>query len=144
MEDEDAEKTAKEAEEKFSRFKDPTLIFGNNFMHCLVMFTPILGPVYAVFVFYSTGRVIAALATATMTWLNPLGLFALLFLFPHTWIEYIAYALALSQSVWLIIEAFRRRLRNELINTCIFVTVCALALFLAAVIEYMLIQSTVI
>jgi len=113
------------------------LIFGNNFMHCLIMFTPVLGPVWAGYVLYSTGWGLAALGY--VKGISPNLLFAVIFLSPHAWLEYLAYALAVSQSIWLVLMARRHQFRAELKNLYKMVTVCALILLLAAFIEMLLI-----
>ncbi len=114
-----------------------SVIFGNNFMHCLIMFTPVLGPIYAGYVLYSTGRVFAAFGYVSK--ISPNLLFVTTLLLPHAWLEYLAYALAVSQSVWLILMARRHQLRAEMKNLYKMVTVCALILLLAAFIEMLLI-----
>jgi len=135
-----------EAERFYDEFKTESqyidmvpFIFGNNFMHTLIMFVPFLGPIYGMFVFFNTGIVLAMIAVASGV--NVPLLFVLLFLFPHAWLEFIAYSLALSQSLLLALAIFRGRVKQELTRTCIVVTVCALILFLAAVIEVILISS---
>ncbi|MEM2936609.1 MAG: stage II sporulation protein M [Candidatus Bathyarchaeia archaeon] len=112
------------------------LIFGNNFMHCLIMFTPVLGPVWAGYVLYSTGKVFAAFGYVSK--ISPNLLFGITFLFPHAWLEYLAYTLAVSQSIWLVLMAWQHQLRAELKNLYKMVTVCALLLLLAAFIETLL------
>jgi len=113
------------------------LIFGNNFMHCLIMFTPVLGPIYAGYVLYSTGRVLAAFGC--VEGISPNLLFVVTFLLPHAWLEYLAYALAVSQNIWLVLMARRHQFRAELKNLYKMVTVCALILLLAAFIEMVII-----
>jgi len=108
-------------------------IFGNNFMHCLIMFTPVLGPIWAGYVLYSTGRGLAAFGYINE--ISPNLLFAITFLLPHAWLEYLACALAVSQSIWLILMARQHQFRAELKNLYKTVTVCALILLLAAFIE---------
>jgi len=122
-----------EVEEATKYLMNVPAIFGNNFMHCLIMFTPILGPPYALYVLYSTGRILAAFAV--VHGINPIALFGFTFLFPHAWLEYAAYALAISQSILLIVGTVQRRFKSEGINTCILITVCALLLLLAAAVE---------
>jgi len=112
-------------------------IFGNNFMHCLIMFTPVFGPVWAGYVLYSTGRAFAAFGYVSKV--SPNFLFAITFLLPHAWLEYLAYALAVSQSIWLVLMARRQQFRVELKNLYKTVTVCALLLLLAAFIEMVII-----
>jgi len=115
-------------------------IFGNNFMHCLIMFTPVFGPVWAGYVLYSTGRGLAAFGYVNKT--SPNLLFAVTFLLPHAWLEYLSYALAVSQSIWLVLMARRHQFRAELKNLYKMVTVCALLLLLAAFIEILIISFT--
>ena len=114
-------------------------IFGNNLMYALIMFIPVLGPLSAFYVLYSTGRFIAAFAMVGGE--NPAFLFILTFFFPHAWIEYTAYALAISQSLWLTLRiAQRRSLKAEAKITCVSIAACAALLLLGAVVEMMTIQ----
>ena len=113
-------------------------IFGNNFVHCLIMFTPFLGPLYGMFIFFNTGLVLGIIAAAEHV--NVGLLFVSLFLMPHSWLEFIAYSFALSESILLSMAIFKRRFKRELKRTCIIITVCALVLLLAAVAEIILIS----
>jgi len=135
----EAQGISEEVEETLPSLMSVSAIFGNNFMHCLIMFIPVLGPFYAFYVLYSTGRVLAALAI--VRGINPGALFGLTFLFPHAWIEYAAYALAISQSVWLVLGIAQRRFKAEAKNTGISIAVCALLLLSAAAIEMALLQK---
>jgi len=113
-------------------------IFGNNLMHCLFMFTPVLGPPYGLYVLYQTGRFIAA--TGVINGVNPLLLLFTTFLFPHAIMEYIAYGIAMSESLWLLYMAAKRRLRAELVNACKAIALAAVLLLAAAFIEVWTIQ----
>jgi len=114
-------------------------IFRNNLMYALVMFIPVLGPLSAFYVLYSTGRFLGAFAIVSGE--NPAVLFIFTFFFPHAWIEYTAYALAISQSLWLTLRlAQRRSLKAEVKNTCISIATCAALLLLGAVVEIVTIQ----
>lgn len=114
-------------------------IFQNNLMHALIMFIPVLGPLSGFYVLYSTGRFIAAFAMVSEK--NPAFLFMLTFFLPHAWIEYTAYALAISQSLWLTLRiAQRRSLKAEAKNTCVSIAACAALLLLGAVVEMATIQ----
>jgi uncharacterized membrane protein SpoIIM required for sporulation len=111
-------------------------IFGNNLKHCIIMFVPGLGAFYGGFVLYSTGRVLAALGVTAGT--NPLGLLITLFIYPHAWLEYLSYSLAISESFWLIYAAIRfrgRGFRNELSTAAKAIAICAVLLLLAAFAE---------
>ncbi len=115
------------------------LIFGNNFMICLAMFVPVAGPVFGCYVLYSTGVVIAA--ESLSEGLPPLIVFLFLFAFPFTWLEFLAYSAAFAQSVWLTWRIIQHRGKKELVNTCIFISICAVMLLIAAIIETALIAS---
>ena len=134
----EAERIYDELQKELQQIGNVQFIFGNNFMHTLIMFTPFLGPIYGMFIFFNTGTIIAIMAAAYHV--SPGLLFVLLFLFPHTWLEFIAYSLALSQSVLLTMAIFKGRFKEELKRTCIIITICALILLLAAVVEMILVS----
>lgn len=114
------------------------LIFGNNFMICLAMFVPFVGPFFGCYVLYSTGVVIAA--ESIVQGLPPLMVFLFLFVFPFTWLEFLAYSIAFSASVWLTWRIMQHRSKKELVNACIFISICAVMLLVAAIIEMALIS----
>ena len=115
-------------------------IFGNNFLICLLMFVPLIGPLAGLFILFSTGVAISAIATSEgyPAWL----LFTSLFIAPHSWLEYAAYSTAMAASVWLFWRLIKGRKRGfqELRVTCIFITICALLLALGAFVEVGLIS----
>jgi hypothetical protein len=108
-------------------------IFANNFPICLVMFVPVAGPFFGFYVLHTTGRVIAA--ESAMSGVPALPIFLLLFLFPFTWLEFFAYSIALSESVWLIRRIIQRRVKSELRSTGILIGVCAGLLLAGAIVE---------
>lgn len=114
------------------------LIFGNNFMLCLAMFVPIAGPTFGCYVLYSTGVVIAA--ESITQGLSPLMVFLFLFAFPFTWLEFLAYSTAFAGSIWLTWRIIQHRGKKELVNTCILISICAVTLLVAAIIEMALIS----
>ena len=127
--------TSLEAEGVLTQF-----IFGNNFIICLLMFIPVLGPLFGFYALFNTGMVVSAIATAEG---YPLALvFLSLFLTPVFWLEFAAYSVALSESVWL----FRRILQGrswgwrELKTAGFLISVCAVVLLVGAVIEVALIS----
>ena len=139
---------ADEIVEEFDRLDDflsivgLQFIFGNNLMYCVIMFVPVIGPYYGSYVLYSTGRVLAAFGLASGY--NPLELFFSLFVYPHAWLEYVSYSLALSESFWLFYVVIRHRensLRNELSTAAKIMAICTVLLLLAAVAEMFLITS---
>jgi hypothetical protein len=115
-------------------------IFGNNFFICLLMFIPILGPLFGLFVLFNTGTAVNAVATAQ----GYPSLFALvaLIITPIFWLEFAAYSTAMAESVWLfrrLIQGKRRGL-HELRSACIFISICAVLLVIGAVTEAVLIS----
>jgi len=116
------------------------LIFGNNMMYCLVMFIPFAGPIGGLYVLYSTGKVLAAWSSTLGT--DPMLLFLSLMIYPHAWMEYVSYSLAVSESMWLsfcMLKYRFRGLRAEIINTAKYISICAVLLLIGAFIEVALI-----
>lgn len=108
-------------------------IFGNNFMICLLMFIPIIGPLLGFFALFNTGTVINAIAIAEG---YPSALvFIALFITPVAWIEYAAYSTAISESIWLFKRILQKRAWSELRITSIFISICAILLFIGAIVE---------
>ena len=118
------------------------MIYGNNLMYCLMMFIPVLGPFYGSFVLYSTGRILAVMSTEIGA--DPFSLFVALFLYPHSWLEYVSYSLAISESFWLLYSARYgvKGFRNELSNAAKAIAICAVLLLLGALAEIYLISSS--
>ena len=114
-------------------------IFGNNFMICLLMFIPIIGPIIGFYALFNTGIVINAIAIVEG---YPTSLvFTALFLTPVAWIEYIAYSIAISESVWLFRRFTQKRGRSWLKITSIFISICAALLVLGAIVEAIIILA---
>lgn len=114
------------------------LIFGNNFMHALIMFVPIAGPFWGFFTLYSTGRIIAALGM--VNGISPALLAFTLFLFPFTWMEYFSYALAISESLILAYSVVKRNFRREFDTASKLFVLCSVTLLIAAIIEFYMIS----
>ena len=108
-------------------------IFGNNFMICLLMFIPLIGPLLGFFALFNTGIAINAISIAES---YPSALvFIALFLTPIAWIEYAAYSTAISESVWLFKRILEKRGRRELRIACVFIAFCAILLLIGAIVE---------
>jgi len=125
--------------EKLGENVDVQYIFGNNMMICLIMFIPFIGPLIGFITLYNTGLVIGAAGVTAQV--SPLLVLMTLFIFPFTWMEFVAYSTGLAESVWLIWRLVRRRDLAEFRKACIFVTICAVILLAAAVIEMAIIQA---
>jgi len=116
-----------------------SFIFGNNFMICLAGFVPIIGSAFECYVLYSTGVVISAYSAYKNVQTSPLLLFFLLFILPFTWLEFLAYSIAMTESFWLIWRIIQRKGKREIRNACILLSLCAVMLLVAAIIEAALI-----
>jgi uncharacterized membrane protein SpoIIM required for sporulation len=114
-------------------------IFENNFIICLIMFVPVVGPLYGSYVLYNTGLYVAG--ESNMMNVSGIIVFFLLFILPFTWFEFIAYSTALASSVWLVWRIIQRRGTRELARTGMFIAICAGLLLLGALIEAYLIVS---
>ncbi|MFP3985012.1 MAG: stage II sporulation protein M [Candidatus Bathyarchaeia archaeon] len=136
----DAQDFEEEIMEEFERLNDPRSIFGNNFIHTLVMFVPLFGPVWGCFVLFNTGSIISILSIAQGV--PPFLTFLVLFFTPVFWLEFGVYSVAMAQSVVLFLQILRRRGRKEAVRTCVLITICALFLLLAAVIEWVMINMS--
>jgi uncharacterized membrane protein SpoIIM required for sporulation len=113
-------------------------ILGNNFFICLLMFVPVVGPLFGFYTLFNTGTVISAVAIAGGY--PSIVAFVTLFLTPVAWLEFAAYSIAIAESIWLFRRILKGRGVHELKNACLFVSISAVLLLLAAVIETALIS----
>lgn len=119
-------------------------IFENNFEIDLIMFIPIVGWVFGSFALYNTGLAVSAESTSPS--INPVHWPAILillslFISPHTWLEFIAYATAFAASIWLFWKLITGKGKRELARTGMFILICAGLLLIAAFIEDYLILT---
>ncbi|MDI6690398.1 MAG: stage II sporulation protein M [Candidatus Bathyarchaeota archaeon] len=143
IKEQEAEEIHKELNQTINSLKTNNLlvqyVFGNNFMFTLIMFVPVIGVVFGAYVLYNTGAVIAAIAISKKV---PPALYLIaLFLTPIAWLEFIAYSTAMAESIWLAHRLWQRRGKHEIINACKFISVCAVILLVAAIIEAVMIYS---
>ena len=127
-----------EIQEEFEQLNDPRFIFGNNLLHTLIMFIPIIGPIWGGFVLFSTGTIITVISIAEGV--PPILTFLLLFFTPVFWLEFGIYSIAMAQSVILFLKMLRHHGRKEAVRTCILVTICASILLLSAILEWIMIN----
>jgi len=109
-------------------------IFSHNLRIMLVMFVPVIGPFFGFLSLYVTGRFLAAFSA--FLGVNPTILFLSSLQYPFTVMEYVSYALAISESLILIQSMIKHNFKNEVIITLLMIIVCAAILFFAAVIEW--------
>jgi len=110
----------------------PQDIYINNLLLCLVMFIPLLGAGSGLLILYNTGVGLNAICIVQNqnTFLGVLDLMAS----PVFWLEFVAYSIAIAQSIWL----FRRILQgrwDELRWTAVAIVVCVVLLAVGAIVE---------
>lgn len=113
----------------------PQFIFLNNFKICLFFFIPVGGPLIGFISFITTGYIIGA--ESQVFGIPPLVYSFFELLNPVFWIEFIAYSIAISESIWLFRRLTQKRYR-ELKNTAILIGVCAALLAIGAIVESLL------
>jgi hypothetical protein len=112
-------------------------IFRNNMVICLIMFVPIGGLVFGIYVLYNTSVYIAAQSLANN--LSPVLVLAFLLILPFAWFEFVSYSIAFSESYWFVRRLFQHRGARELKNLGILILISAGLLLLGAFIEAALI-----
>jgi uncharacterized membrane protein SpoIIM required for sporulation len=113
-------------------------IFSNNMEIASLEFVPVFGWIRFVTVTYSTAQVISALASSYGV---PAALLLIVtFLSPHSWIELMAYAVAVAESVLLAYAVPARRLHAELFRAVASVPLVILMLMFAAFLEAITVQ----
>jgi hypothetical protein len=108
--------------------------FENNFLQvCLIMFIPVVGVVLGSIILFDTGSLIAAQSVAYK--FPPVLVLLLLFIFPSTWLEMLAYSTAFSESFWFIRRSLQGKLAREIVNLGKLILIAAVLLAAAAFLE---------
>jgi uncharacterized membrane protein SpoIIM required for sporulation len=116
-------------------------ILGNNLLICLVMFVPVIGPLLGLYIMFNTGTAVGAIAVAGGY--PPVFALIALFITPVAWIEFAAYATAMTESIWLfrrLLQGFRTGLHELRKNTTLFIAICTVLLAIGAIVETALIS----
>jgi uncharacterized membrane protein SpoIIM required for sporulation len=109
-------------------------LFSNNFRIALFEFVPFLGWFFFGYSIYNTALAIEVIGMG-VSLSGPLVTLSLLFQ-PHSWLELPAYAIATTQSFYLISTIARRsKFKFELARTCLVIGIVAAELFIAAIFE---------
>jgi hypothetical protein len=111
-------------------------IFVNNFRICLIMFIPVVGVVFGAVSLFSTGVAISALSIVQGT--SSSFMLLSLMIGPIFWIEFIAYAMGMTESVWLFRRILQGRWR-ELKRAILLIGIAAGLLAIGAAVEALLI-----
>jgi len=108
-------------------------IFSHNFALCLLMFIPLFGVGFGMYVMLSTGYATEVDALAHQ--ISPSVAFMLYFILPHFWAEFISYALAMSQSILITWGLYKKDFSRTLAETLKIIGITAALLFAAALVE---------
>jgi uncharacterized membrane protein SpoIIM required for sporulation len=108
-------------------------IFRNNFMICLIMGIPILGPIFGFYVLYNSGIAIGA-QIQTLGYPHYFGIIVN-FLNPFVWIEFPAYSIAIVESIWLLRRIQQKRIKHEAKYAALLIALCAVILVIGAFLE---------
>lgn len=111
-------------------------IFLNNFQICLLMFIPVAGPIMGLAILLNTG--ISFGAIAAINGYPVVLIFINMFLSPIFWLEFAAYSIAITESIWLLRRLIQGQWR-ELKITGITIGICAALLIIGALVEAWLI-----
>jgi hypothetical protein len=115
----------------------PQYIFIDNFGICLRMFIPIFGTVWGFITLFASGYAIGAISQ--VQGFPPLLEILALILTPVFWLEFTAYSIAITESIWLLRRLLQQRW-GELKNTVILIGACAGLLAVGAIVETWLIS----
>jgi hypothetical protein len=129
----DAAQLEEQVGETLAQDPTPTFIFANNVRIGLAMLIPVVGPLFGGFAIYQTGLVFAAFGISSG--LPGLALFVASMLFPFFWLEFVAYAAAIGQSIFLLASFWRHQIRFEARRTAVVAGLVALLLFVGAFVE---------
>ena len=89
------------------------MVFLNNAMIAMTFFVPLLGLGSAFMTSYTTGAAMSVVASTAGA--NAQALFVTMMLMPHSWMEFLAYSLALTENVVLLQKLVSKKgLENEL------------------------------
>jgi len=123
----------------FSSINTPIDIFLNNSVIALIMVVPLLGALFAMYVGYNSGLVISAMAQTNN--MNPVGVLLLTVANPIAFMEFIAYALSITQGILIVYAIFQKRLRQEIGNAAITIIIVLVILIVEAFLEFGLVKG---
>jgi hypothetical protein len=123
----------------FGNLNSPIDIFLHNFEIALIMIVPVLGAPFAMYVGYSSGIVISAVSQIRNV--NAMSLFLFTVGNPIAFLEFFAYALAITQGVLIFYSILKKHLKQEVRNTAITVTLVFAILLVDAFLEYGLVKG---
>ena len=101
-----------QAEELIPVDIDARAIFMNNYRISLIMLTPILGFLFGLLVIFQTGMVFGAAGSSIG--ISGILLYGLTALTPFFWLEFIAYAASMTESIYFIRGLIEKKSNTEI------------------------------
>ena len=102
------------------------------------MMVPVLGLIIGPYALYNTGLVFSA--SGVISGFPGILMLLIIFIMPFSWLEFLSYAAAITQGLYLIWAIKKKRLRIEIRNTLRVIGIVAILLFVGAWIEEIFIQ----
>lgn len=130
-----------------SVFSKAMYLYSHNLLIAFVELVPFLGLPFFGISTYLTSRTLEAVAIiqpSSVGNLPPQLVVSLLLLSPHSWLELPAYALAVTEGIFLIYAIVRRTLRSEYRRLVIVAILISLQLFVAATVEAIELQYPIL
>ncbi|MEN3047727.1 MAG: stage II sporulation protein M [Candidatus Caldarchaeales archaeon] len=136
---EEARRMSEELSSIATSINSPLMIFANNAAIALLMVVPLLGAAAGLYVIYNTGLYLSALAITSGAPPTLLAVVPLLAIYGV--LEFFGYGICFSEGLRLLRAITRRKLRPEIRPTSLMVAMGLLVLFVAALLEFLIIQS---
>ena len=138
MERTEAQRRMEEAQKILPREPNIQAIFSNNLRVALLMLIPVLGLILGSYSLYNTGLYFSA-TSVSMGVSSGLLLLAVI-LQPFFWLEFVAYALSMTQNLYLTGALVHRRIRGEVKPLILVVALLAAILLVGAAVEVLIIN----
>ena len=126
-----------QAEELIPVDIDAQAIFVNNYRISLIMLTPILGFLYGLLVIFQTGMVFGAAGSSVG--FSGILLYGLTALTPFFWLEFIAYAASMTESMYFIRGLIEKKINIEIKRVFTIIILNFILLGVGALIEILFI-----
>jgi len=119
-------------------------IFINNYIYSLVMIAPFIGMPFGMYTIYNTGLLAAAQIQTSMNVIDPSAramVIILTVISPIGIMEFISYALSMTQGLLLIYAILKRHIKDEVMNAAITAAIVLVILISAAFLEFEMVKG---
>jgi len=127
----------KEYEEFIPDDIDGKIIFLNNYRISLIMLLPVLGFVIGLYIIFQTGMIFGAVGASAG--FSGILLYVSVALTPFFWLEFIAYAASMTESIYIIRGLVKRKFKIEFTRVLAIIIINFVLLGIGALIEILFI-----